>query len=131
MKLIKTLLITIFLATFAVAQYSHRPVIFPETTTSDSFNVPNRHQLGGLQFPDTLGAGMDTVYFLVSSDLSLGFDTLWYNGVKYFEILPVKLPFSYTLKLPNTFAWEWWKICFRETLVDSITFYPVFDESKK
>ena len=132
MKLIKTLLITIFLTTFAVAQYSHKPVIFPETTASDSFSVPNRHWLSGLHFPTGLPATSDSMYFLVSSDLSLGFDTLWYDGEKYLEITPSDgSPFAYTLKITRSFTWEWWKICYRETLADSVTFYPVFDEIKK
>lgn len=132
MKLIRTLLITIFLSTIALAQYSHKAVLFREITESDSFQVPNRHWLAGLQFPTGLAATEDSMYFLVSCDLSLGFDTLWYDGAKYLEILPnTTAPFAYTLKIPRTFSWEWWKICFSDSLADSTTFYPVFDEVKK
>ena len=134
MKLIKTLLIAVilFACVDTFAQYSHKTVTYPETTASDSFSVPNRHWFSGIQFPEGLLATMDSMYFLVSCDLSLGFDTLRYNGAKYFESTPTDLsPFAITLKIPATFTWEWWKICFRETLTDSITFYPVFDEVKK
>jgi hypothetical protein len=125
------LLLMVFFSVQVFGQWDFKKVLIPETAASDSFNTPGDNvYLSGLQFPDTTGTGigtsLDSIWFLVSSNpAEFGWDTLSYNDVVYAIKITGK---AITLKLPATFAWEWWKIYFEDAVSDSVYFYPQFND---
>ncbi len=136
----KRFLLTIILLLFSAnvyAQFRVETVQFPEATESDSFLVPINHHLAALHFNNTLDDDMDSCYFLIATDPTAGsWDTLYYNNVKYFVLLPDSSvtgggAFGVTLNNDVTKYWEWWRLAFAETLADSTTFKAVYDNSKK
>lgn len=134
MRLLISLLFVVLLISTVNAQWDYTRVLQPETTASDSFQVPDDdYVFSGIFFDDTVGthignATHNKIYFWVSMDPGkYGWQKLTYDGALYYVDVT---SLGITIQSQGTYAWEWWKVFYGAAVKDSVYFNAVFTKIK-
>jgi len=107
------------------AQWSNQPIVVPEDTLSDPFKVPDNSYLSGLMWETDMDASITSFTFLVARYPGGTYVPLEYDDVIY-TVTTDSTAKAISLKFPNIYQWEMWKIEFDSPLRDSIIIYPQY-----
>lgn len=125
-------MICLLFTAISYSQWDSKRILWTESVTSDSFKCPDDNfYFAGIFFPDTAGtwignATRNKVYFWVSNDpVNQGWQKLTFDGAAYYVDIT---SLAITVDPKATFAWEYWKCYLGAAVVDSVYFYPQFND---